>query len=131
MFANKEQIVKFAVSRVQKSTQDYIQVFFHSRSLYSGGPIARQILQHPDTISLVANTVPEDGIKKAWQLLGEPSAEQKKKAEKVGGIYDNSLKIVKLLEECASLNIPKKFAAGLMLLHLELCEGYTGQSTEY
>jgi len=111
------------VLQAKKLAADYLQAYFHSKKLHSGEPISKEMINHPYTISRVLNTKSSDGFEMAHKMLGEPTKEERRKVEKTSGVYGNTEVIIQILEECSKMGIPKCFAAGILLLHLELCAG--------
>ena len=113
------------VDMSKKLAEDYIKAYFINRNLYSGGKIPKAVLSDKNYISVVLNTFSISyGIFKAHKMMGFDKVEVQPFKRK-GTILPSSEMILTVLKACAKLSIPKCFAAGILLIHLELCEGYT------
>tara|TARA_Y100000034_G_scaffold136518_1_gene213542 strand:- start:4581 stop:5036 length:456 start_codon:yes stop_codon:yes gene_type:complete len=119
----KEKYSGWVESNLKGLAGDYIQLYFAELSLFNGGPIPKSLLKRAVCVSAVLNTNICDGCDKAHLSLGEPTPAQRQAVQKSGAILPNSEQIIAILNRCAKLRIPKCFAAGIMLIHLELCEG--------
>jgi len=102
---------------------DYMKMYFGQRSLYSGGSIPLRILNDPVYISSILNTTVEKSARLAHEFMDEPSEEEQKAAQKKGGICRNVELLISILNTCGEMRIPKCFIGGIVLAHLELCEG--------
>lgn len=106
------------VEDAKKLARQYIGVYFEGKQMYCGGPIPKKVLDSPKYSTLVVNTDIIDGVEKTYNLIEceEPDAEN-------GSITKEMQFVIAMLQECAKLKIPKCFAGGLLLMHLQLCEG--------
>jgi len=104
--------------------EDYIRIFFTTQNLVSGGSIPKSLLKNPSYPPLVLNTEISDGINLAWEIMGQPTEKQRHRVEIVGGVYSNSLVILRVIKDCTKLRIPKSFIGGILLIYLELCKGH-------
>jgi len=102
---------------------DYLKMYFAQRSLYSGGPIPPRLFDDPTYISHVLNMTVGDSAKLAHEFMGEPSDEESKEVQKKGGICSHVELVLSILNTCGEMRIPKCFIGGIVLAHLELCEG--------
>ena len=113
----------YFIKELKNLASDYMSFYFYNRELYSGGPISTQLLKSPEYISAVLNTLMIDGTDGAWGVLGSPTKQEIKKVERGMGIFQNTEHIISILRQCAEAEVPKCFAPGILLMHLELCEG--------
>ena len=125
MFTQEENdvLVELTVKQCQLFATDCLHQYFHTKKLHSGGPIPNSIFTNPQIVSRTLNTSPSQGFVLAHKLLGEPTLEEKREVERSRGIYRSTRIIIEVLEECAKMHIPRRIATGILLLHLELCEG--------
>ncbi len=110
-------------SNLKGLARDYIQLYFSDMKLFNGGPIPKSLLKRSVSVSAVLNHNICDGCDKAHAGLGDATPAEMQVVQNNGAIAPNSKQIIAILNHCAELRIPKCFAAGIMLLHLELCEG--------
>lgn len=115
--------IKLTISQIKKLAVDNIKTYFISKKLYSGGGIPNLIFKDDKTIKRIITTDLETACIIAHNTIGF-SEEEKNQVERHGGIYNSTDKILKIIEECAKLKIPQEFIPGIILLHLELCDGY-------
>lgn len=115
---------KFKVERAKRTASDYIRLYFRNKKLYSGGDIPKSVIEDKKYISIVLNTVISHGIYKAHKMMGEVNNNQLRMIQRNGELLPSTETIIQVLDLCSKLNIPKRFAAGILLIHLELCEGW-------
>jgi hypothetical protein len=119
----------------------WIEVFFKDRKMHYGGPIPAAALYSPSNINQVMRLDVAPGVLKANLMIkynkgldlsikngfnfDEEEVKSAKEDEDASEfeIDDASGVIINLLQECGRLGIPKYFAAGLMVMALELCWG--------
>lgn len=117
------EVADWITEDIKKLAEDYIMLYFGGLELFSGGEIPRSILKSSRYVSLVLNTNMNIGVDAAHLSLGEPTAEEVKNVERNGAIFNSTEKIIGVLSACSRARVPKCFAPGMMLMHLELCEG--------
>lgn len=98
---------------------NHIKTFFTNKKMYFGGAILEEELLTDRYIQMVIHTNVVKGVEHAYKVLEHCMTEDDE-----NHISDDIRLVVKVLEECGSLGIPKCFAAGILLVYLELCEGY-------
>jgi len=105
-------------------TQQYVESFFQDKPMHCGGKVPKHMLFSPKRISKVINTSMSDGIGQAYDAL-EPTIdpEELKKAEQFGNVTEDIKLVRRILDMLAQPKVPKCFAAGIMLMYLEFCEG--------
>jgi hypothetical protein len=113
----------YFIKELKNLALDYMNLYFYDKDLYSGGSISTRLLKSPEYISAVLNTLMTEGTDEAWGVLGSPTKEEIKKVEQGLGIFKNTEHIISILNQCADVEVPKCFAPGILLMHLELCEG--------
>ncbi len=101
----------------------YINIFFSGREYHSGGKLSRYELETPYYISLVLNTEISNGFELAYDMMGGENLDYQFEEEDTTITKDMS-KVLTLLTECANLRIPKMFASGIIVMYLEVCEGF-------
>ena len=100
---------------------DYIDAFFKDREMHYGGPIPNDILHSPYYVSIVLNTDICKGSDRVYEAIACSDDDD---FDSVDAEFPEDIQfLVGMLEECASLNIPKCFATGITLMYLELCMG--------
>lgn len=99
--------------------------FFSKRQYYCGGAIPAKTLFSETNIKRVVCLDMEEGISEIHALLrGQEVPEDAKIVEGLDWEIDY---VQRLLNMCASERIPKIFAAGIILIYLDLCKGMTYQ----
>lgn len=106
---------------VNELSRQYIERFFADREMHCGGGIPDYLLFSKYNISLILNTNIENGVKRAYHAIAQ--AERFPPCVDSGIVPDDVKLVMAILKQCAKVGIPKEFAAGVMLLHLEYCEG--------
>ena len=101
----------------------YIRAFFKGRQYHSGGDLYPAELETPYYLSLVLRTKFSEGIDSVYEMMGEQSLDYEFEKEDTTMSKDMS-KLLSLLSECGSLRIPKRFAIGIIIMYLEICEGF-------
>lgn len=114
---DKEQHSQFLKDTVVYA-QSYVEKFFKGKEMYAGGPIPASLLKSDKYLSLVINTSLNNCIPYAYKIM------EQEEHPYVFAEYDRDVHcIVEVLQHCKNLGIPKCFAAGLLLMYLEICEG--------
>ena len=111
-------------SRLIKLVKSYVDSFFFEKEMHCGGPINPMMLYTNKSLSKVINTSIEVGIPRVYYFL---------KCKKFGlknrnGLTGDVRLVLKLINECMELQIPKCFQAGIILLYIELCMGIDTES---
>lgn len=99
----------------------WIDLFFVGKQMYYGGHISSAVLHSPAYINKVLNLDIVHGIKEAYKLIEITGAIETSCDEE--SVPEDISIVVSLLEECHRLGIPKYYAAGIVLMALELCYG--------
>jgi hypothetical protein len=110
----------------EQQAKFWINQFFQNKQMHYGGSIPKVVLYSPAYVDMVMDYNVCDGVHRAYWLI-----------EHVGGIRGINVPpeekttetdiyiVIKLLRECHETGVPKYFAAGLVLMALELCYGIT------
>lgn len=98
--------------KTEKLAIEYIDKYFKEKEMHYGGEISKTTLHSDYYVSLVLNMDLMNGLDVAYSVLEREEVEN-----------DQEL-VISILDHCASLGIPKSFAIGLLLMHLEFCEGF-------
>lgn len=104
---------------VQNAVKDYLDAFFFNKDMHCGGPINARVLHSSNWVSTVMNTDSESGMGRAYAAMEREGFKQ----TMTNGDTEDIWFMLGLLKECAKLGIPKCFRPGILLVHLELCEG--------
>jgi len=108
---------------VKSIAREYMQRFFNGRQMHCGGKIQDRVLWSERNISLVLNTNIEQGVQIAYAAMEEAEYLPTLQVASDSFVADDIKFIIRILKQCAKMKIPKEFAAGIMLLFLEYCEG--------
>jgi len=106
-----------------EAAKKWITLFFKGKQMYYGGDIPPAVIYSPAYIDKVLNLDIVKGIKEAYDLI-EITGAIETSCDEDSVPTDVSI-VVGLLEECHRLGIPKFYAAGIVLMALELCHGVT------
>lgn len=98
----------------------YIRTFFRTKVDEYGAEIDPEELLTERNIALVLNMSICDGMPAIYKAL-----KTKKDANRKGKIPDDVQLVLKLLNECSKLCIPKTAATGLISVYVEVCKGCT------
>lgn len=112
---------EYCYQKLKKKAIEYIDLFFQNKSDMFGNPInISKIINDESNIKLVINTTNVvDGIAYAYEILSLSGIST---TPPKGSMLSDDVKLViKILEECAVLKIPKSSAGGLLLLYLNYC----------
>lgn len=101
----------------------YIDLFFEGKQHYVGGSIPKSVLYSARNTGMVLNLDISNGMHKVYSLLKNGSflEEEEESSRKVP---EDIRYAIGLFAECAKSGIPKCFAVGIIIMYLELCEGY-------
>jgi len=108
---------------LESLASDYMKAYFNQKNLYCGGSIPTGIFHDRTFISYIFNTTIEESTKLAYAHMDQPTEEEERDAKKRGGICRDVKLLVSILNTCGEMRIPKCFHGGIILAHLELCEG--------
>ncbi len=108
---------EYYVEDIKALAKSYIYGFFAKKKHHSGGLIPLDALDSPRYLSLVMNLDISTGMDLIYQALDARSEPGTTKLEDIKYVLD-------LLNQCSRFGIPKYFAAGIIIMYLELCEGY-------
>ena len=100
----------------------HIKTFFYDKKYYFGGEIGEDILFSPKNISTVLNTDVSRGVLEAYKKI-ERCPDIVIEEDNDAILSDDVRLVMSVFKECSIRDIPKQFAAGLLLMYLELCEG--------
>ena len=112
---------EYCYQKLKKKAVEYIDLFFQNKSDMFGNPVnISKIINDENNIKLVINTVDVvDGISYAYEILSLSGINT---TPPKGSMLSDDVKLVLgVLEECATLKIPKSSAGGLLLLYLNYC----------
>lgn len=105
---------------IRELVKHYISSFFADKEMHYGGPISENVLHLPHYVNVVLNTDICDGVDRAHEMLSSYNL----KTDVPEGLVPEDVRlVVSVLNQCARAKIPKAFAAGIVLMYLELCEG--------
>jgi len=103
------------------AARSWIDAFFAGKQMYYGGDIPPAVLHSPAYIKTVLTFDIVHGITKVYELIRATGAIETTCDE--DNIPADVSIVVDLLEECHILGVPKYYAAGIVLIALELCHG--------
>lgn len=115
---------EFYVEDIKALARSYMCGFFAAKKLPSGRLIPREILESPRYLSFVMNLDISTGMDLIYTTLdakNKPTVDLEKHKK---NNLDDIKYVLNLLSQCASFGIPKHFAAGIIIMYLEICEGY-------
>ena len=121
--SQKEEYYKQCLWDAQAYAKVCIGVFFQDKAMYCGGSVPKRLLQAPQYVSLVLNTDVMDGVDVAYQSLRRASHQVTWETDEATTVPREVKFVIAILNHCKTLDIPKVFATGLMLMYLEICEG--------
>ena len=103
------------LKNVQAVVTDCIDAFFKGRQLHCGGDIEEDVLHCPAYVSMVMNTDVSRGVDVVYDVMQRSRAAVSEETKQDF--------VIRLLDSCAPMGIPKCFSGGLMLMYMELCLG--------
>ncbi len=110
-----------AVSEVEELAKSYIRLFFKNRLDRNGEEIEVEELFTNRNISLVLNQTVCEGLLPIYSALTPRF--RKENAKRRGKVSADVECVLKLLNDCSKLGIPKCCATGLLVMYVEVCEG--------
>jgi len=118
-----DQIIEEFKQNAKDLAIKYACEYFKGKSLHIGGEITEQILFNQKRISLMLNSDMLNSIDMAHK--GIASHEELVFKASLDGADGRAKMIIDILDGISNspVRIPKEFAGGLLLLHLELIEG--------
>jgi len=119
----KEEYYKQCMWDAKSYVHICIGVFFKDKAMYCGGPVPKRLLQSEDYMTLVLNTDVEYGAKTAYAALQRAEHQVTWETDDAVTVPREVKFVISILNHCKTLDIPKVFAPGLMLMYLEICEG--------
>jgi hypothetical protein len=122
------QIVEEFKQNAKNLAIKYASEYFKGKSLYVGGKITEQILINDKIISTILNSDMLSSIDKAHG--GINGNEDLVFKTSLDGVDGGAKMIIDILNDISlsPFRIPKEFAGGILLLHLELVEGVVFES---
>lgn len=119
--SKEEEDLESILERARLLAIDWVDLFFHEKQMYCGGPISAKFLHTPTYIDQVLNieiSIATQIVYLAMEIEnGEPYVPT------LGGVSDDVQWVITFLRHCESLKVPPCFIGGLMLMYIELCEG--------
>ena len=98
--------------------RQYIKLFFKNKVDEHGFEIDTDDLLTERNISLVLNLDICEGMPIIYEAM-----QCKKEIKRKGKISEDVELVLKLLNECSKMSMPKSFAAGLIVIYVEVCKG--------
>lgn len=96
----------------------YLDKFFEDKEWHAGGRIPKRYLYSDRYISMALNTGIMEGVDKAYEAL------EKCEIDNVDSRLPGDIRlVVNILDKLAAAGVPRPFAAGFLLIYLELCIG--------
>lgn len=114
-------IIRHFKDDVKKLAREYISRFFEGKEMYCGGNISSRTIHAPGYVSLVIRTDVGRAVDQAYQAMRQSSIIDSDADE--NNISEDMRTVLKILQECSALQVPKRFAGGIILMYLELCMG--------
>jgi len=105
---------------VQATIRDLITAYFAGKEMYCGGEIPKSVLHADNYVSLVLNTDVINGMDIVYDAIAKSGQYQ---TESEHGVPDDVRHVIELIHEIKCHCVPKPFITGILLMHLELCEG--------
>jgi hypothetical protein len=102
----------------QDLARHYIKLFFKNKVDECGCEIDTEELLTQRNVSLVLNLDVCEGMPLIYEAM-KCQKDQKRK----GKLPEDVELILKLLNECSRMSMPKPFAAGLCAIYIEVCKG--------
>ena len=100
----------------------YLLAYFKDRQMHFGGPIPKNVLLSDRNLNIVLSTPFAEGADEVHAaFVYKPRPANHNQAE----IPFQTKRFLDLLAEVSKFGIPIEFKAGVMLLHLQFCEGST------
>ena len=106
----------------QEAAVKHMVRFFANKEMHCGGKICQKQLLSSRHISIVALTGLEGGVEYAYQLMEDAGLFTVSKKD-LNGIAPDVALVIRVLNDCARMGVPKEFSTGMMLLYLKFCEG--------
>lgn len=98
----------------------YLLAYFKNKQFHCGGPITKSMLLSERNLNIVLSTPFADGSNEIYSaFVYKPIPENHNQSE----IPFQTKRFLDLLAEVSKFGIPIYFKAGIMLLHLQFCEG--------
>jgi hypothetical protein len=101
-----------------------MEKYFSDKEAHYGGPIPNAMLFSKNNIELVARTAWGDMFEPAHKKLGLHKLDRFASPEENKKVNERVNHILDILSGMIKAKIPTHYCGGLLLLHLELCEGY-------
>lgn len=108
------------IKALEELTKGFIERFFKDKTFHCGGPIPRNSLYSEQSINLVLGTEFCVGIDQCYEAISTLRKPRNYNDETIE--WDIGI-VLSLINEARSMEIPKDFQAGIMLLYLKLCKG--------
>lgn len=97
-----------------------LQMFFRNRVDEYGFDIEIEDLLTDRNISLTLNLTVRDDLPVIYDALKQHG---KKEPKKKGKFSEDVELVLKILNECSRMSIPKNLATGLLAVYIEVCKG--------
>lgn len=127
-----EPVPEYDEATEREEAKKYMRLFFADKSNYFGGRInlynerGSQYLLDDRYVRLVSRIGWEDAVDLAYSAMNDPQNKKWKLrwcSEVKGKMNFETVKWLEIMRMCSSLAIPRKFAVGIAIVYLELCEG--------
>lgn len=121
----EQETVEFSLEDTKWLAKYYIDLFFKDKTMYCGGPIPNSFLYKDRYISAVLNLDICNGMDFIYDAIGAKYTEkQLRHLERQGQLPEDVKYVIAKFRDLAKAGIPKQFAVGILLIYLELCEGF-------
>lgn len=118
--ASKDDIVLDFDGNREKTAKIFLDKFFASRSLHTGGSIPKQMLYNERRLNRVMNLTIMEALDLVYEAMGcvPPSIPLRD-----GEVTDDIRQVISILHELAAAQVPQEFSGGMLCVYLELVEG--------
>jgi hypothetical protein len=103
----------------------HIDTYFKDKQYYCGGQIPKSLLQLERYITIVLNRDIHNSIDAIYSAIGEDSNLNEDELDRKGTVPNDVRRLITLLNMMAHAGIPREFHVGMVIMHLEICEGLT------
>lgn len=116
---------KISVEEMVAKIQKQIHTFFEDKEMHFGGPITRNKLNEVYYVCLLIDIDLLKAIKIAYTLMGIETEHLDEDSDEDLEITEDIQMVLNVLHDGASKGVDKEFLGGILLMHLELCEGHS------
>ncbi len=107
---------------VKKLAIHYVDAFFKNKKYFCGGKIPKKLLHTPRYMRLIFNHDIHNSTDAIYEAIGTNSDEEE--MERAGGVPEDVKHLIFVLDKVAHAGVPREFHIGIVVMYLELCEGY-------